>query len=71
MVRTGRLWDLVEELGLADRVHLAGYVRNPYPSIAAADALILTSAYEGLPNVVLEALALQTPVIATPAGVSA
>ena len=64
----GRLGDLVEELGLADRVHLAGYVRNPYPSIAAADALILTSAYEGLPNVVLEALALQTPVIATPAG---
>ncbi len=41
---------------------------NPAPWIAAADALILPSHFEGMPNVVLEAFSLSTPVIATRAG---
>ncbi|MGB7346257.1 MAG: glycosyltransferase [Pirellulaceae bacterium] len=41
---------------------------NPAPEILAADALILPSHFEGMPNVVLEAMALGTPVIATRAG---
>ncbi len=41
---------------------------NPLPAIAAADALVLPSHFEGMPNVVLEAFALSTPVIATRAG---
>ncbi len=41
---------------------------NPMPAIATADALVLPSHFEGMPNVVLEAFALSTPVIATRCG---
>ncbi|NTV09211.1 MAG: glycosyltransferase, partial [Zoogloea sp.] len=43
------------------------FQRNPYCIVAKADALLLSSRYEGFPNVVIEALACGTPVIATPA----
>lgn len=41
---------------------------NPAPFIKSADALVLPSLFEGMPNVVLEAMALETPVIATKVG---
>ncbi len=53
-------------LGLEDRVRFAGQVANPWAAMAGADAFVLPSRWEGLPNVVLEALASGTPVIATP-----
>jgi glycosyltransferase involved in cell wall biosynthesis len=54
---------LVSALGLSDRVHLLG-IRDDVPVLlAAADALVLPSAREGLPRVVLEAMAMGTPVI--------
>jgi glycosyltransferase involved in cell wall biosynthesis len=59
------LTDLAEALGVADRVELPGFLREPWPVVAAADALLLVSQAEGMPNVVLEALAVGTPVIAT------
>jgi glycosyltransferase involved in cell wall biosynthesis len=49
-------------------VKFCGALSNVGPSIANADALILPSLFEGMPNVVLEAMALETPVIATRAG---
>ena len=49
-------------------VEFLGERQNPLPWIAAADGLVLPSRFEGLPNVVLEAMALETPVIATRAG---
>ena len=61
------LHQLCDDLGLAARTRFVGFQANPYGWIKAADALLLTSDYEGAPNVVLEALALGTPVISTPA----
>ena len=58
---------LIEKCGLKENVFLIGYQENPYSWISQADGFILSSHYEGFPNVVLEALACQTPVISTPA----
>jgi len=52
-------------LGLLDAIEFIGHVSNPAPWIAAADALCLPSTFEGFPNVMLEAMALGTPVIAS------
>jgi glycosyltransferase involved in cell wall biosynthesis len=52
-------------LGIADAVDFAGYIDNPYPLVAGADAFVLPSSWEGFPNVMLEAMACRTPVVAT------
>lgn len=54
---------LISELGLKNKVTLLGYHENPFPFIAKAKALLLTSDQEGLPTVLIEALLLHTPVI--------
>jgi glycosyltransferase involved in cell wall biosynthesis len=51
------------DLGVADRLDLPGWEADPAPWLAGADALLLPSRYEGMPNAVLEALACGTPVI--------
>ena len=43
-----------------------GFISNPYPYIAASDALIITSLSEGFPTIAVEAMALGKPVISTP-----
>jgi len=53
--------------GVADQIEFVGFKSNPYSWFARADAFVLSSRHEGFPNVVLEALACGTPVIATPA----
>ena len=53
-------------LGLAGRVVFAGFDPVPWRFFAGADAFLLPSRWEGLPNAALEALACGTPVIATP-----
>ena len=57
---------LSEEKGVSDRVHFIGFQNNLYAWIACADAYILSSRYEGFPNVLLEALACGKSIIATP-----
>jgi len=52
-------------LGLTGCVRLVGFQANPYPYFKHANLFVLPSLHEGFPNVVLEALACGTPVIAT------
>lgn len=57
---------LATSLGIADRVCFIGFAADPWRHIASADAFLLPSRWEGMPNAVLEALACGVPVIATP-----
>jgi glycosyltransferase involved in cell wall biosynthesis len=59
------LENMVHELGLADRVLLPGAMDNPYCVLANSALHILSSRWEGYPNVLLEALALGVPAVAT------
>jgi starch synthase (maltosyl-transferring) len=58
----------VAESRLSDRVTLLGPVRNVAALMCRLDAVVLTSDYEGFPNVVLEAMASRLPVVATDVG---
>jgi len=60
-----KLEALIQELGLDDDVSLPGFVDNPYAYMARAAVFVLSSAWEGLPTVLIEAMAVGTPVIAT------
>ena len=59
-------------LHLQDCVTFSGFQNNPYPFLQKADLFVLTSSFEGLPNALLEALALGTPAVSVdcPGGVS-
>ena len=59
------LESLADELGLAPHVAMPGFVDNPYPYMARAGAFVLSSSFEGLPTVLIEALALGIPVVST------
>jgi glycosyltransferase involved in cell wall biosynthesis len=52
-------------LGIADRCDLPGFVDDPFPYLSRTAVLALTSRREGLGNVLVEAMALGTPVVAT------
>lgn len=56
---------LIVSLGLQDRVTLLGYRADTIALFQAFDVMALSSYREGLPNVILEAMALETPVVST------
>lgn len=56
---------LAEALGLAEDIALPGFTPNPHAYTARAALLVLSSRFESLANVVIEAMAVGTPVIAT------
>lgn len=60
-----RLENLVRELGLEQDAALPGFVENPYPYMRQAAVLALSSRWEALPTVLIEAMALGTRVVAT------
>ena len=60
-----RLEELVQELGLRDHVKMLGYVENPWAYMSKADVFVLSSKWEGLPTVLVEALALGVRVVST------
>ena len=61
----GKLKHLTDELGLGNRVLFTGAMDNPYRVLSDAKLHVLSSRWEGYPNVLLEALALGVPVVST------
>jgi N-acetylgalactosamine-N,N'-diacetylbacillosaminyl-diphospho-undecaprenol 4-alpha-N-acetylgalactosaminyltransferase len=60
-----RLTALAAALGIADRVHLPGFVPNPHAIVARARFYVSSSNAEGFPNAMLEAMCVRQPVVAT------
>ncbi len=58
----------IREHGLQDRVHLAGLQEEVRPYLAAFDAYLMTSQFEGLPIALLEAMAMGVPPVVTAVG---
>lgn len=69
LVGKGRLEDEIKqlaiELKIEDKVYFLGFHANPYPLIARAALLVMTSKYEGFGYVIVEAQSLAVPVIST------
>jgi len=61
----GKLLKEIEDLKLNGKVLLMGYRENPYKYVARSDVFVLSSIYEGFPNVLLEAMACHCPVVST------
>jgi glycosyltransferase involved in cell wall biosynthesis len=59
------LESLASKLGVADAVDMPGFKSNPYAYMSRAAVFVLSSRWEGSPNVLTEALALGRPVVAT------
>jgi glycosyltransferase involved in cell wall biosynthesis len=59
-----RLKSLAQELGIGARVHFLGWDSNPYRWMGGCDLFVLSSRWEGMPNAMLEAMALGLPVVA-------
>ncbi len=56
------------DLGILDHIYMTGFQDNPFPLYAICDVVLLTSQEEGLPNVVMEAMLMEKPVIAFDVG---
>jgi len=60
-----KLKSLVNQLGIQERVLFLGFQKNPYKFMNRASLFVLSSLWEGFPNVLLEAMACGVPVIST------
>ena len=69
LIGSGELKDAIKSkidaLGLEDKVTIVGFSDNPFAYLVMSDCFVLSSDFEGFPNVLLEALACDLPVIST------
>jgi glycosyltransferase involved in cell wall biosynthesis len=59
------LGELTHKLEIQDKVIFLGFQKNPFKYMAISDIFVLSSRWEGFPNVILEAMACGVPVIST------
>lgn len=59
------LEEMIENLGLTEKVFIIGFKKNPYAWMRRAKLFILSSDFEGLPTVLIESLICGTPAIST------
>ena len=59
------LINFIDNLNLQDKIYLLGLRSNPFKYLARSDVFVLSSDYEGMPNVLLEAMACDLPIIST------
>ena len=57
--------ELAADLGISDSVEFTGALKNPYPMLKQSDMYVLSSINEGFPNALIEAMALDLPVVST------
>jgi len=60
-----KLYELISELNLGNKVFLLGNQDNIFPFIKKANCFVFSSIWEGLPNVIIEALSTNIPIIST------
>jgi glycosyltransferase involved in cell wall biosynthesis len=61
----GELEVLIHRLGLENFIKMPGFVNNPYPFMVNSSVLVLSSRWEGLPTVLVEALYCGVPIVST------
>jgi len=61
----GMLEKMIAQLGISEDVQLRGFVDNPFPYMREASAFVLSSRWEGLPGVLIQAMACGAPVVST------
>ena len=62
------LQELAQKLEIKKNIAFTGFMDNPYPLIGESDVFVQTSKTEGIPNAMLEAMALKRPIITTTFG---
>ena len=60
-----KICELIDSLKIEEAVSMPGWVDNPYSFMASADLFVMSSSWEGCPNVLLEALACGCSVVST------
>ena len=60
-----KLENLIDELELSERVIMPGFIKNPYPYLSKCDLFVLSSRWEGLANVLREAMVFGKKIVAT------